>query len=215
MTTESNPDFSIRDSLPDRYLEHLRRTGWNDLSPVGRMLYSLTRMCRPETVVETGVAHGESSSAILCAMNENAKGHLYSIDLPPWEACSYQPDDPDDPNPLVSQDGQRHSANWKKRVGIGCLVPEYLKSRWTLICGDSKAELPLLLRQIGHTSFFLHDSLHTYEHMTFELKTAWPAIEQNGLLICHDSIWNNAIHDFSKEIEHKLVLYYGLGMIRK
>lgn len=215
MTIGSNSDSSMEDPLPDEYLEHLRYNGWNNLSPVGRMLYSLTKMCKPEIVVETGVAWGESSSAILCAMNENTKGHLYSIDLPPCESCSYRPNDLNDFARLVSRDGAKYPAYWEDRKSVGPLVPENLRSRWTLISGDSKVELPLLLRRLDQVSFFLHDSLHTYEHMTFEFKTAWPAVEQNGLFLSHDAWWNNAFRDFSKEIGRKSVLYYGLGMIRK
>lgn len=37
---------------------------------------------KPERVIETGVARGASSQAILQALEENRKGHLYSIDMP-------------------------------------------------------------------------------------------------------------------------------------
>src|ERR1700722_4553623 len=46
------------------------------------LLYFLTRHLRPRTVLETGVAAGWSSQAILTALRENAAGHLYSSDFP-------------------------------------------------------------------------------------------------------------------------------------
>ena len=37
---------------------------------------------RPEAVIETGVAHGVTSRIVLEALNQNDRGHLWSIDLP-------------------------------------------------------------------------------------------------------------------------------------
>ena len=45
-------------------------------------LYVLTRILKPEIVIETGVFHGSSSFSILSALNENDNGYLYSIDVP-------------------------------------------------------------------------------------------------------------------------------------
>jgi len=42
----------------------------------------MTRILKPEIVIETGVFEGHSSLAILLALEENNKGCLYSIDLP-------------------------------------------------------------------------------------------------------------------------------------
>ena len=47
-----------------------------------------------------------------------------------------------------------------------------LKHRWELILGDSKIELPRLLRDLDSVDVFFHDSLHIYDYMMFEVKTA-------------------------------------------
>ena len=49
---------------------------------LGTMVYALCRKLNPVTVVETGVSSGVSSAFILCALEENKHGELYSIDLP-------------------------------------------------------------------------------------------------------------------------------------
>ena len=49
---------------------------------LGIVLYVLCRKLKPDTVVETGVSGGVSSSFILCALDENRHGELFSIDLP-------------------------------------------------------------------------------------------------------------------------------------
>jgi hypothetical protein len=39
---------------------------------------------------------------------------------------------------------------------------------------------------------FVHDSLHTYEHMTGEFALAYDALEKGGLLVSDDVEYNNA-----------------------
>lgn len=46
------------------------------------LLYFLVRKFKPITIIETGVAAGWSSLAILKALQKNGKGRLYSSDLP-------------------------------------------------------------------------------------------------------------------------------------
>ena len=46
------------------------------------LLYFLTMYLNPENVLETGVAAGFSSNAILSALQKNGKGTLYSSDFP-------------------------------------------------------------------------------------------------------------------------------------
>ena len=49
---------------------------------LGTLVYALCRKLKPDAVVETGVSSGVSSAFILCALEENKHGELYSIDLP-------------------------------------------------------------------------------------------------------------------------------------
>ncbi|MFC1920500.1 class I SAM-dependent methyltransferase [Chloroflexota bacterium] len=68
------------------YLQENRGTRYGGFygigSALGEMIYALCRKLRPDTIIETGVSSGISSSYILCALEENKKGKLYSIDLP-------------------------------------------------------------------------------------------------------------------------------------
>ena len=50
-----------------------------------KLLYFPIRKIKPYTVVETGVAAGWTSLAILRALNKNGRGHLYSSDFPYFE----------------------------------------------------------------------------------------------------------------------------------
>ena len=49
---------------------------------LGTMVYALCRKLKPDTFLETGVSGGVSSAFILCALEQNKHGELYSIDLP-------------------------------------------------------------------------------------------------------------------------------------
>src|SRR5438093_12345466 len=71
------------------------------------LLYNACLRLRVERVVETGVAFGWSSLAILLALERMGHGTLTSIDMP-----------------YVMRKNDHY---------VGCVVPEWLRSRWTLI----------------------------------------------------------------------------------
>jgi predicted O-methyltransferase YrrM len=139
----------------------------------GPSLYLLMRLLRPNTVVETGVAAGVSSHFILQALQDNGGGHLYSVDLlPEVEECNKM---------------------------TGWLVPDDLRQRWELNIADAKEILPGLLERLQEIDCFIHDSLHTYEHMLWEFRVAWPHLRSGGLFLAHDVGTNQAFFDFMKE----------------
>jgi len=71
-----------------RYLTYVfKRSIGASEAPIGfeeaMSLYLIVRILRPRYVVETGVAAGRSSAFILCALHDNNKGELFSIDPDP------------------------------------------------------------------------------------------------------------------------------------
>jgi len=81
-----------------------------------------------------------------------------------------------------------------------------LRKKWSIIFGDSKVVLPELLAKLGSIDVFLHDSLHTYEHMMFEYKTAWKYLRQPKIIISDDINANNAFYDFAKSTASKYII---------
>ena len=158
----------------------------------GPVLYALARLLRPEVVVETGVGSGVSSTFFLSAMEQNAIGRLYSIDLPIPEARLLPP-------------GKE----------TGWLVPQELRARWTLTLGDSRVELPALLERLGKIDFFYHDSDHSYEHMTWEYSAAYPYIRPGGLLLSDDIRSNQAWEEFTSARDGHSVTINRTGIHRK
>src|SRR5690349_6830482 len=105
---------------------------------LAELAYSLVRERRPATVIETGVARGITSAAVLRALHENGFGELHSIDLPP---------------PRMLDAGL-----------VGSAVPEELKPRWHYHWGSAKRLLPAVLARSTGPRLFIHDSDHTYDH---------------------------------------------------
>lgn len=167
-------------------------------------LYNLIREKEPETVVETGVCNGVSTSIILKALHDNSKGKLHSIDLPKY----------------VSEN-QKHNLKITKGSAIpshkkpGWLVPQKFKERWRLSIGDSNYRLPEKLEELEEIDIFLHDSEHTYQTMIFEISIAWRHLTDNGLILVDDFTWNESYNDFSRSQRAKKRTLGDLGALIK
>lgn len=149
---------------------HVLGKGYDAGIDLARGAYAATRHLMPLEVVETGVARGVTSRVILEALQENEIGALHSIDLPPL------------------------AEGWHTQAAIA--VPPALRRQWDYRRGASRRILPKLLEELGDITLFIHDSLHTYANMTWELQTAWDHVEPGGLLLCDDVEDNRAFEDF-------------------
>ena len=97
------------------------------------------------------------------------------------------------------------------------MVPTDLRNRWHLYLGDAKELLPRLLQTLGTIDIFIHDSLHSYEHMLFEFQTAWPHLRGGGVILSDDIDANCAFYDFAAEVKCQGVIFNDrhVGAIRK
>jgi hypothetical protein len=138
----------------------------NAAPSLANLCYALVRALRPATVLETGVAYGMSSSFLAKALSVNGEGELHSVDRP-----AVQPGVED---------------------YIGALVPDHLRSRWTLHRGTSRRLLPRLLPEIGGLSLFVHDSQHTYRNVTWELGTVTPHLTRPAAVLVDDTAGTRA-----------------------
>jgi hypothetical protein len=116
---------------------------------------------RPEVVIETGVARGVTSRIVLEALRQNARGHLWSIDLP-------YPFDP-----------QLHAQT-------GIAVTDNCRARWSYVRGSSRQRLRPLVARVGHVAVFIHDSLHTARNTTFEMNQVASAMTPGGVMLIDD-----------------------------
>ena len=178
------PQESIEETLrlisPTRQESSFGRLGrWHSF------LYAITRSVVPKTIVETGVLYGHSSAAILAALEDNGNGRLISVDLPAEKHRTVT---------VGKQYVQIGIA--QDRLSIGSAVPMSLRSRWTLQFGNSLDVLPRILDEVAPISIFIHDSLHTYDHMSAEFRLGYDALEPGGILVSDDIDYNSAWSDF-------------------
>lgn len=143
-------------------------------------LYCIVRLLKPEIVVETGVKWGEGSLFILAALRENGHGQLHSFD--------------------IGYEGSRESY-WfpPDQNQVGFFVPDELRDRWSLHIGDSLTEMPTVLSEIPAVDMFVHDSLHTYDHMYNEFDIALTHMTAGGILASEDIDANRAWDDILEE----------------
>lgn len=166
-------------------------------------LYYLVRWLKPRVVVETGVDRGLSSAFILSAIRDNSQGRLFSIDLP---TASYF--EPSARTPTTSNVGNK--------TYPGYVIPETLKSAWSLRLGDSRTALPGLLNELGTIDMFLHDSEHTYDLMRGEYAQAIGHLLPGGILASDDVNWNPAFQDTVRDgqFDFSAIILGRLGIAR-
>jgi predicted O-methyltransferase YrrM len=142
------------------------------------LLYFLCRFIKPDFVLETGVAAGWSSYAILESLAKNQKGHLDSSDLPYFRI--------------------ENPENY-----IGILVPERLRlvGNWNLkTLGDSK-NLDSFLTAKKRYSLVHYDSDKRRDSRKLFLARVKPFLSDDAILIMDDIQDNFAFRDHV--IEHK------------
>lgn len=137
---------------------------WGLLGTHG-IVFMLIRKFKPEMVIETGIAHGYSAEIILKALSLNGNGRLKSIEI----------------------DKKVHIEDIE--VDVGWVVTPSLQNLWEKMIGNSKMILSGLNEQ---PDIFIHDSLHTEEHMLFEYSWAKDHLRPNGLLVSDDIDRNRA-----------------------
>jgi methyltransferase family protein len=147
--------------------------GWDDADPaLARVAWCLARHLRPRQALETGVARGLTSRALLEALELNGDGRLTSVDLPP-----------------------RFPPALRRQTGVA--VPGRLRARWTYVNGSSRRRLPRLVAQLAPIDLFLHDSMHTTRNVLFELETVWPGLQPGGVILVDDIDLNRGFETFT------------------
>ena len=142
----------------------------NAAPSLAQLCYALCRALRPAAVLETGVAYGVTSAFIAKALAVNGEGELHSVDRAP-----------------VRPDVESY---------IGALVPDELRSRWTLHRGTSRRLVPRLLPELDGLSLFIHDSQHTYPNVSWELRTVAPHLARPAAVLVDDVAANRAFEDW-------------------
>ena len=135
------------------------------------LLYAAVLLSGAERVVETGVAYGWSSLAVLAGLEERGRGKLVSVDMP---------------YPKLNNEA------W-----VGVAVPERLRARWILLREPDRWGIKKALRCFGDTIDLCHyDSDKSYEGREYGYALLWAALRPGGIFISDDIEDNLSFRDF-------------------
>lgn len=137
------------------------------------LLYFLVRLKKPRSVVETGVAAGFSTQAMLAAMHRNGSGRLYSSDFPYFRL----------------ETPERY---------IGCLVDDDLKANWELFVRGDTANFPLILAKAGPVDLLHYDSDKSYEGRRRVIDSVAPQLSEGAVLVMDDIQDNAFFRDYTQ-----------------
>jgi hypothetical protein len=154
-------DLSASD-LPEVLLQRGAYAPFTREFPQGALLYILVRALRPHRVVETGVRPGYSTAWILAALSANDEGELVS--LGPGSAA-----------------GRTRGIS---EYPVGQLVAPSLRSRWTLVLGNTEDRLEGIL-DAAPVDLFFYDNGTDAARARFELRSAWSSLSPRGVLMAH------------------------------
>lgn len=143
------------------------------------LLYHLCEYAKAEKVIETGVAYGWSSLAILLSVSKRA-GKLYSNDLP--------------------------YAKLNNEDFVGYVVPENLKQYWELIRLPDKTGIKLAISKSGTIDLCHYDSDKSYAGRKFAYPLLWAALRNGGVFISDDIQDNFGFRDFCNEMKRTPVI---------
>ena len=142
------------------------------------LAYFLARNLRPEVIVETGVAAGWTTTALLQAIERNGSGELFSSDFPYFRL----------ENP--------HSF-------VGVLAENHSKSNWHLDLRGDSAALPDFVVHLGQNKIGLihYDSDKSYRGRKWAIRTLLPHVSEDCVLIMDDIQDNLFFHDYVRDAE--------------
>ena len=163
-------------ALPDTLMQRGAGVPFTQEFPQAALLYLLVRSQRPNRVIETGVRPGYTTAWILAALEANGEGTLHSLG----------------PGPTG------HRSQSVRDVTVGQFVPPALRSRWTLVLGNTEANLRSLLGELRPVDLFLYDNGSDATRARFELHSAWGALSPRGILLAHHVDTNPAWSDFCR-----------------
>ena len=147
------------------------------------VVYFLTRLIKPNNIIETGVAAGFTTYAFLKAIEKNKKGNLYSSDFPYFRL------------PNAEQ-------------FIGIIIPASLKKKWNLYINGDENNIKEIKKRIKSVDLVHYDSDKTYEGRKNFLKSISTIIHKDTFIIMDDLHDNTFFYDLiskDKNLNWKIV----------
>ena len=130
------------------------------------------RSLRPRTVVETGVAAGYSSTAVLSGLRANGAGKLFSSDFPYFRLE-------------------------RPERFVGVLVDPELREGWTLFLDGDRRNLPRIRAAIDHVDLLHYDSDKSRAGRSMAMRALAGALSNRSILVMDDIQDNLYFRDFA------------------
>lgn len=139
------------------------------------LIYHLVKKAAPQKIIETGVAYGWSSLAILLAIKDQEGAALISNDMP--------------------------YVNMGNEDYVGCVVPTGLRDKWELQRLPDFKGIPLALKKFGNEIDFCHyDSDKSYTGRTWASPVLWNALKTGSYFVSDDINDNIAFKEFCQAV---------------
>lgn len=149
-------------------------------------IYQLVKNSGAKKIIETGVAYGWSSLAILLAIKDNEGARLISNDMP-----------------YINMGNDNY---------VGCVVPEKLKDKWDLQRLPDFNGIPLALKKFdGQIDFCHYDSDKSYTGRCWASPILWRALKEGGYFVSDDINDNIAFKQFCESVNRVPVIIEHLG----
>lgn len=148
------------------------------------MIWQVCEGLQARTVVETGVAYGWSSLAILASLQRRG-GELFSVDMP---------------HPLLKDQGL-----------TGIVVPDHLRFDWTLIREPDHSGLKKVLDRARDIDFVHYDSDKSYTGRCATYRRLWACLRAGGVFMSDDIGDNTAFRDFAAEMGEEPIVVLSPG----
>jgi predicted O-methyltransferase YrrM len=175
----THPDLVARASQTEREsAETLGGGGGIDL------IFRVCEGLQAKTVVETGVAYGWSSLAILASVIPR-DGRLFSVDMP---------------HPLLNDTGL-----------TGTVVPPEMRYCWTLVREPDYTGLRKIFNLVSDIDFVHYDSDKSYLGRAATYRALWARLRSGGILMSDDIADNTAFRDFAAEVGLPPVVIHSEG----
>lgn len=157
------------------------------------LLYNLCEATQSCKVLETGVAYGWSTLAILLSLNSRTESSLISVDMPYAKAGN--------------------------ETFVGTVVPEHLRSAWTLFRESDFTGIPKAISTLQEIDLCHYDSDKSYLGRKRSYKLIWNALKKDGLFISDDIGDNIGFKEFCESVDLKpLIVSWNnkyIGILKK
>jgi len=176
----------------------------------GETLYLLTRLLKPDTVLEIGVANGMSTAYLLGALeHEGMDGStdVYAIDRPLFESVVRER---------------------RGKAGLtGGLVPDKKEACWIAprslrskygyqyYVGDFTETLDDILTDIGGVDLAIYDASKDCEEMRWAYQQCLQTLTPGGVLISDDVLVNDAFQTVVENNDGLTAVVHNCGLYRK